>query len=915
MKKLLLVDGMALVYRAHFAFQKYPRRNSRGMNTSAIYGFMTSLLDLIEKEEFSHRAVAFDTSAPTFRHKMYDQYKADRERQPEDISAALVWIKQLLDALHIPLFRLDGFEADDIIGTLARCAAADGFEVLMMTPDKDFAQLIDQRVELYRPSIMKKPAQRIGLRELPEAFGVQRPEQIIDLLALQGDAVDQIPGVPGIGPKTAQALLAEHGSLEALLKLTSSLKKSIAEKLKTYSEQARLSQRLATIDTSVPIDWRPERCAARPPKQEALRKLFAELEFKTLARRLLKEEADPLFAAHTSSSSAPTTEAPRVDSSSEDPLQPLPRSTIPRPTPQYHLLENREDVSRLLPYLLQQQRVALQLYTREQRPLLPHLEALALAYRPEEAYVLLLPETKTEAAALLHPLVPFFEASGIEKVSASTKENILTLRAYDLHLKAPFFDITLAHYLCNPEANHATEALAAQYLDPYHYPALGQAPAQTLSCGQAALQILELHDILEQELSKKGRLSQVFQNIELPLIEVLSAMEERGILLRVETLQQLSETYAGYLQCLQEEIHQLAGQSFNISSPKQLGAILFDTLQLQEKPKKTKSGHYATGEEILQTFVHRHPIIEKILSFRSYQKLRSTYLEALPRFVSLTDGRIHTQYQQSVAATGRLSSNYPNLQNIPIRLKEGRQIREAFIAETGHKLISADYSQIELRILASFAEDEIMRSAFAAETDIHRATASQIFHCPPAEVNDQQRRTAKTANFGILYGISAFGLAQRLQISRSAAKELIDTYFTTFPQLQSYITKQQEQARKQGYVETYLGRRRYLPDINSRNATLRAFAERNAINAPIQGTAADIIKQAMCRVHAWLLEQRLRTRLLLQIHDELLLEVPEEELPLVQAELPKLMEEASELCVPLRVSIGVGRHWLEAHHA
>ena len=977
-KKLLLVDGMALVYRAHFAFQKYPRRNSRGLNTSAVYGFVMALLEVLNKERPTHRAVAFDTSAPTFRHEIYTDYKAQREKQPEDISKALPLIEKFLDGMQIPVLKVDGYEADDLIGTLSRLARLEGFEILMMTPDKDFAQLLAQGVYLYRPPVMKKAAQKIGLSDLFTCFGVDQPGQLVDLLALQGDAIDNIPGVPGIGAKTAKSLLKEHGSLEELLKFPPNLAQSTAEKLRKYKAQALLSRQLATIDTEVPIDWRADDCAKKPMRREVIAELFSFLEFKTLSKRLLGEEL-PLFAGSgvapsdslvegsstqqlfplfAESSVEPSDSAVErsstqqlfplfaessvalsdsvversatqqlfplfaessvalsdsvVERSATQQLLPLQRPSTQLPTPQYHVLEGPAELSLLLPYLEQQSSVSLHFQLLHQRPALAQIESIALAYQPEEAYVLALPRDRALAVEYLGPLSTFLATTKVEKIGLALKESILALQSYGICLRGPFFDVTLAHYVCNPEASHLIEALVAQYLPMDSYPALGKEPSPLLVSAQVAVQLLGLRKVLTEEL-KEGRLMAIFQQIELPLIEVLATMEAKGVYLQPKALQKLSKAYALESQRLEQDIHQMAGMEFNISSPKQLGELLFDTLKLEAHPKKTKTGHYATGEEILQKLSNSHPIIEKVLSFREYQKLRSTYLEALPRFISPIDGRVHTQYRQAVAATGRLSSNYPNLQNIPIRTEKGQPIREAFEAASGYSLLSADYSQIELRILASFAEDEAMLAAFAEEVDIHRATASQIFRLPVEEVDASQRRLAKMANFGILYGISAFGLSQRLQIPRKEAQQLIGSYFESFPRLRSYIERQQAQARERGYVETYAGRRRYLPDISSRNATLRAFAERNAINAPIQGTAADIIKQAMCVLQRWLTEQRLKSRLILQIHDELLLEVPEEELPLLREQVAVLMQGVSDLPVPLRVSVGVGGNWLEAH--
>ena len=888
-----------MVYRAHFAFQKYPRRNGSGLNTSATYGFVTALLEVLDKEQPTHRGVIFDTSAPTFRHKIYEPYKANRAKQPEDITMNLPWLRNLLTAMQIPVFSLDGYEADDIIGTFAKQAEAENFDVLIMSPDKDFGQLISERIALYKPSFIKKPAQKVGLAEVNAQYGVQSPAQLIDLLALQGDAVDNVPGVPGIGSKTAQKLLSEHGSLDTLLTLPATLPALLQKKLTDHRAQALLSQQLIKIDVNVPINWAADAFALRNPNKEALREALAFLEFKTLAKRLRVEGA-PLFDAPLPPPTPPS-------ASQQSPLEaPFPETTL-LPTPQYHFLKTKEDLTNLLPYLERQKRVAIYLEYTADPPAAPVLRTLAFSYMPEEAYVMCLPTDYEEICAFLEPFRAFFASSQVEKIGVATKESIHALRVYGFQLEGPFFDLTLAHYLHNPEANHAFEALVSQYLATDRLPSLGAYPPAGLLAAQRATQVLLLLPYLQKCL-KTGRLNEVFEQIELPLIDVLVKMEAHGVLLQPAVLQALAKEYVSKEAQLQKEIHALAGEVFNVASPKQLGEVLFDKLKLDQNPRKTKTGNYATGETILQALAPTHIIAQKVLNFREYQKLRSTYLESLPRYLA-PDGRIHTQFRQTVAATGRLSAHNPNLQNIPAHTEKGLQIRKSFVAPEGSMLLSFDYAQIELRILAAFSKDKAMIAAFAEDLDIHSTMAAKIFNVSLQKVTASQRKSAKMANFGILYGISAFGLAQRLQIPRTEAQKLINTYFESFPSIQDYIFAQQAVAREQGYVETHWGRRRYLPDIGSRNVTMRAFAERNAINAPIQGTAADIIKHAMVAVAQWLKKEALRAAMVLQLHDELLFETPEQDLPLLQQEVPRLMQEVSDLAVPMRVTSKVDKSW------
>ena len=896
MNTLLLVDAFAIIYRAYFAFQKYPRYNSQGLSTGTIYGFINSLLEALRTEQPTHCIVAFDTPVLTFRHKRYPNYKAQREKQPEEITASLPWIHKLLSALRISTCMCDGYEADDLIGTLAKSAHKE-LQVLMMTPDKDFAQLIDQNIWLYRPSFMKKPSQKIGLEELSTYYGVAKPSQIIDLLALKGDAIDNIPGVPGIGPKTAFSLIEKYESVENVLEHRADLPKKLHEKLKTYHTQALESKSLATICTSAPVTWQADRCLVQTPNKSALRPLLSQLEFKTLAARLLGD-VGPLFSTNEEN------RGPIALPS--DKMPPLLASSV---TPQYHIL-SVSDMEHVVPFLLKQQAVAFQLDYTYQRPQPATLHAISFAYTPYEAYVIDISQNSEEAQKTLSSLVPCFESSTIQKIGHQVKESLLVLRHYGISMAAPFFDTTIAHYVLHSEANHNLEALAEQYLEVEH--TIEFSKSKPLALAEQALQVYLLHKKLSEKL-KQEKLMSLFEKVDTPLVEVLADMEATGVFVQEQALHHLSTVYTKEMQKLEDKIYAEAGRKFNISSPKQLGEVLFDELKLSKNPVKTKTGSYATSEEVLIQLQQNHPIISQVLSFREYQKLCSTYIEGLLKFIHPADGRIHTQYRQAVAATGRLSSNYPNLQNIPIRTAKGRVIRQVFTAHKGYYLVSADYSQIELRIMASFAGDQPMLEALARKEDIHQTTASQIFNTPLASVDANMRRQAKSINFGIIYGISAFGLAQQLQIGRKEAKEIIEAYFQKFPAIVNYLEQTLAFARSHQYVETYWKRRRYLPNINSRNATTRAFTERTAINAPIQGTAADIIKVAMVRVAYWLREQKLRTKLILQIHDELLFEAPEDELSILHKHLPILMTQVIHLATPLEVSIGTGSNWLEAH--
>lgn len=926
-KKLFLLDAMALIYRAHFAFSKNPRFNSKGINTGATLGFTNALVEVITKESPTHLIAAFDRGTPTLRHKLFKAYKEHRQAQPEDITVAIPYVKDILKAFCIPVLESDGYEADDIIGTLACQAAQQGFEVYMMTPDKDFAQLVDEHIYLYKPAFMRNSVAVLGTQEVLARWAVERVDQVRDILGLQGDSVDNIPGIPTIGEKTAKKLIQTFGSVENLVANADQLTGRLRENVVTYGQQGILSKELATIHTDVPLQFDVEQSRYPGPDSVQLRAIFQELEFRSLATRILGEDLNS--AKGIPSTQANLFEPTDKPSSPEAKVGQAPTlANIYTTKHQYHLIDTPALRKILISYLKLQDAFCLDTETTSLDPHQASLVGIAFAYYPGEGYYVPIPADNTQAQAIVSEFKELFESPTICKIAQNLKYDSLILRQYGVEVAQPIFDTMLAHYLLAPDRPHNINAMAETYL---HYTPLAietliglkgatqknmkdidLALVKEYACEDADI-ALQLKQQLQPAITKE-QLTELLYEVELPLVHVLTAMEHQGVQVDTSVLEEISTTLAEELKALEQEIYALASHPLNIGSPKQLGELLFGQLKLAEKPKKTKSGQYATGELVLAEFAKDHKIVAKILEYRGLQKLKSTYVDALPNLLSPIDGRIHTSYNQTVVATGRLSSTNPNLQNIPIRTEKGRAIRKAFVPSgPDHVLLSADYSQIELRIMASFAKDETMIEAFKAGQDIHRATASKLFKVPIEALDDAMRRQAKTANFGIIYGISAFGLSQRLGIARTEAAAIIEAYFKEFPAVKAYRDRIINQAREQGYVNTLMGRKKYLRDINSRNATIRAFDERNAINAPIQGTAAEMIKLAMIRIHRWLQQAKLQSKLIMQVHDELVLDVPTTEVAQLQEQVPLLMKNALPLQVPVEVEVGIGKNWLEAH--
>jgi len=931
-KKLFLLDAMALIYRAHFAFSKNPRINSKGLNTGVMLGFTNTLLEVLEKQKPSHIAVAFDTNAPTFRHEQYESYKANRQAQPEDIGIAIPWIKQIIAAFNIPLLELDGYEADDIIGTIAKKAEYKDFNVFMMTPDKDFGQLVEEHIFLYKPAYMGNQVDIMGPKEVCEKWGISDPDQVRDILGLMGDAVDNIPGIPGIGAKTATKLLQEFGTIEELLKNTDKLKGKQRENVENYGSQGLLSKELATILQTVPIEFTPSDYEYKGPDEEKLKSLFAELEFRTLTQRVFKENIQKPKIAVSEQLGLFTGQEEVVEVE-------LPEETSPIAVPDqldniintihdYHKVEGEASIRELISFLRLQDEFCFDTETTSVNPNEAELVGMSFSYVEGEAFYIPIPDDQVEARTILEYFREVFEDENISKIGQNIKYDLLVLKNYGIEVKGVLFDTMLAHYLIAPEGRHSMDWLAQQYLnyDPVPIESLigkkgkGQGNMRDMVIDDVVEYASEDADItlrlkkkLEPEI-KKDNLKKLFLEVETPLIPVLAAMEFEGIRINTDSLAEMSIALNTTAKEMEQKVYELAGEQFNLASPKQLGEILFNKLKLIPNAKKTKTGQYATGEEVLSKLAMEHEIARAILEHRQVVKLKSTYVDALPSLINKKTGRVHTSYNQTVAATGRLSSTNPNLQNIPIRTERGREIRKAFVPrDENYLILAADYSQIELRIMASFSKDPSMIEAFRTGRDIHATTASKIFQVPLDQVTSDMRRKAKTANFGIIYGISAFGLSQRLGIPRGEAKEIIDAYFKEFPGVQEYMDESIRKAQKNEYVETILGRRRYLRDINSRNATMRGFSERNAINAPIQGSAADMIKAAMINVHNWMMSANLKSKMLLQVHDELVFDAHIDEIELLKKEIPFLMANAVTIDVPLEVEVGVGKDWLEAH--
>lgn len=921
MEKLFLLDAYALIYRAYYAFIKNPRINSKGLNTSAILGFVNTLEEVLTKEQPSHIGIAFDPSGPTFRHEAYEQYKAQREETPEGIRTAVPYIKDIIHAYRIPILEIPGYEADDVIGTLARQADARGVDTFMMTPDKDYGQLVTDHVKMYRPKYGDKEFEVLGVEEVKEKYGLTSPTQVIDMLGLMGDSADNIPGCPGVGEKTATKLIQQFGSIENLLAGTDQLKGALKTKIENNKEQIEFSKFLATIKTDVPIELDMEQLKKEEPDEEKLRSLFEELEFRTLLDRKFKKEnpqpaqdlfQDTLFADFTADS---------PEDSKNSSLTKYNKADF-----DYQLIDTEEKRKKIIDLFLTNDFLSLDTETTGTDPISAKLVGLSFSIRENQAFYVPIPQNDEEAQKIVNEFKPIYENENILKIGQNIKYDLLVLQNYGVELKGKIFDTMIAHYLLQPELHHGMDYMAEVYLNyqTIHIEELiGKGKNQKnmadlpptavyeYACEDADV-TLKLKNILEPQL-KENDCDHLFWEIEMPLMPVLAYMERNGVCIDREGLKETSRLYTEEMNRIEQEIHELAGTDFNIASPKQVGEVLFDRLKIVDKPKKTKTGQYVTSEEVLESLRTKHPVVEKILEHRGLKKLLGTYIDALPRLVNPETGHIHTSFNQTITTTGRLSSSNPNLQNIPVRNEYGKEIRKAFIPEEDCLFFSADYSQIELRIMAHLSGDEHMIEAFRNGYDIHAATAAKIFKKSLEEVTKEERSKAKTANFGIIYGITAFGLAERMGVSRTEAKELIEGYFQTYPKVKEYMNRSIEMAREKGYTETVYHRKCHLRDINSHNAVVRGYAERNAINSPIQGSAADIIKIAMIRIYHRFREEQLRSKMILQVHDELNFSVYPEEKEKVQQIVIEEMEHAYSMQVPLEADYGWGKNWLEAH--
>ncbi|CUA16753.1 DNA polymerase I [Bacteroides fragilis] len=930
--KLFLLDAYALIYRAYYAFIKNPRINSKGFNTSAILGFVNTLEEVLKKETPTHIGVAFDPPGPTFRHEAFEQYKAQREETPEAIRLSVPIIKDIIKAYRIPILEVAGYEADDVIGTLATEAGNQGITTYMMTPDKDYGQLVTDHVFMYRPKYGDKEFEVMGVEQVKAKFDIQSPAQVIDMLGLMGDSSDNIPGCPGVGEKTAQKLIAEFGSIENLLEHTDQLKGALKTKVETNREMIIFSKFLATIKVDVPIRLDMNSLVREQADEDTLRKIFEELEFRTLMERIFKKESSPaspiagtLFNQENGPVQGNLFEEFTPDHTNEEKKSNL--ESLNSLSYDYQLIDTEEKRNEIIKKLLTSEILALDTETTGTDPMDAELVGMSFSITENQAFYVPVPAEREEAIKIVREFEPVFKNEKSLKVGQNIKYDMLVLQNYGIEVRGKLFDTMVAHYVLQPELRHNMDYLAEIYL---HYQTIhieeligpkgkGQKNMRDLSPQEVYLYAcedadvtLKLKNILEQEL-KKNDAEKLFYEIEMPLVPVLVNIESNGVRLDTEALKQSSEHFTTRLQSIEKEIYTLAEGEFNIASPKQVGEILFDKLKIVEKAKKTKTGQYVTSEEVLESLRNKHDIIGKILEYRGLKKLLSTYIDALPQLINPKTGRIHTSFNQTVTATGRLSSSNPNLQNIPIRDEDGKEIRKAFIPDDGCSFFSADYSQIELRIMAHLSEDKNMIDAFLSGYDIHAATAAKIYKVDIKEVTADMRRKAKTANFGIIYGISVFGLAERMNVDRKEAKELIDGYFETYPQVKSYMDKSIQVAREHGYVETIFHRKRFLPDINSRNAVVRGYAERNAINAPIQGSAADIIKVAMARIYERFKAEGLKAKMILQVHDELNFSVPAKEKEIVEQVVIEEMEKAYRMHVPLKADCGWGTNWLEAH--
>ncbi len=930
-KKLFLLDAYALIYRAYFAFAKNPRVNSKGQNTSAAFGFTNVLIDVIKNEKPTHLAVVFDPpGGSTHRIADFEAYKAHREEMPEDIRSMIQPIKQIVEAFNVPILELAGYEADDVIGTLAKIAERKGYTTYMMTPDKDYGQLVSENIFMFKPGRGGNPPEIMGVKEVCEKFEVTDPMQVIDILGLWGDAADNIPGIPGIGEKTAKALIQKYGSMEGIFANVEDLKGKQKENVINFQEQGIISKKLATIITDLDVEFNEEHLVMCDVDTEKVKDIFTELEFRNLARRVIGEEI--VVTAHPTSNSGESAQLDLFGMQSmlveQDPTPTAEYKTIATEKPSYHLITKPEERKELLDLLLQQTQVCFDTETTDIEALHADLVGLSFSYKAREAFYVAVPADFNEAKSIVEEFLPFFSSTTIEKIAHNIKYDLKVLNRYGISVSAPTFDTMVAHYLINPESKQGMDFLAEFYLkyQPISIETLigkkgkGQGNMRDLkpeevsdyACEDADI-TFQLKQIFEPEI-QKDHLKELFYEMEMPLVEVLKDMEQEGIAIDVAGLKDYSKQMEITLVELEKNIKAEAGMDFNVDSPKQLGDILFDVLKISSKAKKTKTGQYATSEDILQKHEKDHPIIPMILEYRQLRKLKSTYVDPLPTMTDKIDGRIHTNYMQTVTATGRLSSNNPNLQNIPIRTDKGKEIRKAFIPRNEeYTLMAADYSQIELRIIAALSNDANMIEAFSSGQDIHKATAAKVFNVSLEEVTRDQRSAAKAVNFGIIYGQSAFGLAQNLNISRTEAKSIIDAYFEQYSTIKTYMDGAVSQARDKGYVETIMQRRRYLPDINSANAVVRGFAERNAVNAPIQGSAADIIKMAMVSVYRAMKQQPLKSKMILQVHDELVFDVHKSEMELMKKLVEEAMEHAVKLVVPMEVELQFGDNWLDAH--
>ena len=950
-KKLFLLDAYALIYRAFFAMNKNPRMTSKGLNTSAVMGFLNSLYEILQKEKPTHIGVAFDVAGTAQRQAEYSEYKANREKMPDDLRDAIPYIIRLIEAFNIAIYGVEGYEADDVIGTLAKKAEQQGFTTYMMTPDKDFGQLVTDHVLLYKPAKFGEPAQVWGPKEVCQRYGISEPKQLIDILGLWGDAADNIPGIPGIGEKTAAQLVGKYGSVENLIAHADELKGKQKENVIAFAEQGMMSKALATINLEVPVEFDEEELRAKEPDLPALMALFEELEFKTFAKRFLEDykgkhgvdsplqpmrvgpspsqrgaggSQTDLFSNDTPTPSGQFDLFNQGDSGLLEFSDKGSAKTMPH---DYKLVETEADIKALVELLSKQPQFVFDTETTNIDVYSADLVGLSFAIKAHGAWYLPMPAEREECQQKLELLRPLFENESILKIGQNLKYDISMLAQYGIAVKGKMFDTMLAHYLLEPEQRHNMDYLAEVYLNYITIPiedligkgrmqkTMREVPVELVKeyAAEDADITLQLYEKLLPLLKENG-VEKLFCEIEMPLVPVLSRMEANGVKIDTENLQQISEAFGGEIHKIEEEIYELAGTPFNIASPRQLGEVLFERLKIDEKAKKTKTGQYATGEDVLQKLSHKHPIIQKILDYRSFTKLKSTYLDALPALVNPKDGLIHTSYNQAVTATGRLSSNNPNLQNIPVRTEKGREIRRAFVPRSEqYTLLAADYSQIELRIIAHLSQDPAMVSDFNLGHDIHAATAAKVFHVPMNEVTKEQRSRAKAVNFGIIYGMSAFGLAERMELSRSEAADIIKKYFEEYAGIKEYMNRSIELARERGYAETILGRRRYLRDINSANSVVRGFAERNAINAPIQGSSADMIKIAMIGIHEEMTRMKMQSKMILQVHDELVFDTHLDELADLKSIVENKMVNALPLSVPVVVEMNTGANWLEAH--